>query len=210
MDDYEDIESAARHLDWQGCAKIMFSLLYRCTREEQREIAAKALDSYVDTWKTKHRGIWRSVPQRVLVNGHSGEAPDFPEFPAELDLDPADAEFENGLAEFYNGAYLASNHDDQTIHFATAIRSAVAARQIDKWIHRHPYAYRKWRAGRLLDGPTFLDDEAATYEAQTAWEFVDHLFKIQHHGVRPWSHTGSGAASKKVAALYRRWERSAL
>jgi hypothetical protein len=206
MDDYEDIESAARHLDWQGCARIMFALLYGRTRDEQQEVAAKILDSYIDIWKSKHKGIWATIPQSLLVNGHSGKTPDFPEFPEELDLDPADAEFENGLAEFYNGVYVPSNHEDQTVHFATAIRSAVAARQIDRWIHRHPDAYKRWKAGRLIDGPTFLDDESATHEAQTAWEFVDRLFKMQHHGARPWSHTRNGAASKKVAALYRRWE----
>jgi hypothetical protein len=206
MDDYEDIEAAARHWDWQGCARIMFGLLYECTPDEQREVAAKALATYIKTWKSKHKGVLGKIPENILISPGIEKLITFSEFPEELDLDPADAEFENGLAEFCNGAYSSSIHADRTTHFATAIQSAVTARQIDKWIDRHPTDFMKWRAGQLIDGPTFLDDKAATTEAQAAWEYVGRLFKSHH--LHPSPHRKR--SSKRLMELYRRWESSVL
>src|SRR6266849_6197750 len=104
MDEYKDIETAARHRDWQGCARIMFSRLFRCPADEQRNVAAKALHTYIKVWKAKHKSALRSVPDRVLTNKNNGTRPPLPDFPE--DLDPADSEFENGLLAFYNGAYF--------------------------------------------------------------------------------------------------------
>src|SRR5271169_4788520 len=136
MDDYEDIEAAARHRDWQGCARLMFGLLYACTSNQQRKVSAETLRSYVDIWRTKHQGSWQAIPERVLVNGTKARPPALPEFPE--DLDPADAEYENGLTEYYNGAFFATDHAEHTVHFATAIRSAVTARQINSWLRERP------------------------------------------------------------------------
>jgi hypothetical protein len=209
MDDYEDIEAAARHWDWQGCARIMFGLLYERTPDEQREIAAKALATYIKIWKSKHQGVWREVPEELLIARSIEKRITLPDFPEELDLDPADAEFENGLTEFWSGAYSSSNHANRTRHFATSIQSAVTARQIHKWIQHHPTDFVKWKAGRLIDEPTFLDDQVAIAEAQKAWEYVDRLFKSQRrHPPLPAVHRKR--SSKRAMELYRRWESSIL
>src|SRR6516165_4730417 len=118
MDDYEEIEAAARHWDWQGCARLMFGQLYDCTPNEQQRVAANALATYTKTWKLKHKGAWGKAPENVLTRPAVKKVIKFPELPEDLDLDPADAEFENGLSEFYNGAYASSGHADRTAHFA--------------------------------------------------------------------------------------------
>ena len=209
MADYESIEMAARSRDWQGCARIMFGLLYERTSDEQREIAAKALATYIKTWESKHNGVWRDVLEEILIHRSIGKGVTFPDFPEELDLDPADAEFENGLTEFWNGAYSSSNHANRTRHFATSIHSAVTACQIHKWIQHRPADFVKWKAGRLTEGPTFLDDQATVAEAQRAWEYVDRLFKSRRrHPLLPQAHTKR--SSKRAMELYRRWESSIL
>jgi hypothetical protein len=121
--------------------------------------------------------------------------PDFPE-----DLGPADAEFENGLMEFRNGSLPSSNHTRRTMHFATAIRSAVLARQINAWLCTHSRDYAKWKMGQTFEGPTFLDDEPAAKEAETTWTLVDALMKEQ-----PKPHSLS-----KEAAAYKRWQETSL
>jgi len=203
MDEYEGIEEAARHRDWQACAKLMFRLLYRCTTEGQRNVAKAALCTYVKTWNMKHGDVMRAIPERLLAYETEGKRPPLPDFPE--DLDPADAEFENGLIEFYNGAYFNAPHPRHTMHFATAIRSAVTARQIERWLRDHPDDYAKWKSGRGIDGPTFLDDEAAAKEALTAWKFVADLLKVQPIAVYElWQST------KRIERSYKHWEDTVL
>jgi hypothetical protein len=91
-------------------------------------------------------------------------------------LDPADAEFENGLVQFGN-ALSSKLHSQRTAHFASSIRSAVLAIQIDRWLHDFPKQYESWKRGEYFTGATFLDDEAASIEAERAWRRIDALFK---------------------------------
>jgi hypothetical protein len=208
MDEYEDIETAARHWDWQGCARLMFLMLFRCAKEQQRSIAAQTLNTYTPIWKEKHRNALHELPDSVLVNGSQRHRRAFPDLREDLDLDPADAEFENGLLEFHNGV-LSPRHSRYTAHFATAIRSAVTARQINSWLQNHPDEYAKWKARRSFEGPTFLDDEAASEEALSAWSFVAHLLREQHISITvPFSE--QLRSSKQIERLYRNWEEAVL
>jgi hypothetical protein len=197
MDEHQNIDAAARNQDWQECARNMFWLLYTYTRSRQRDIAKAVLYTYVVIWKEKHEDVLRHFPEHLLEA--KGEVPEIPEFPE--DLDPADAEFENGLIEFYNGSFFPSNHARHTMYFATAIRSAVTARQINRWLQDHPDDYAKWKSGRGVEGSTFQDDEAATLEAQSAWRFVDDVLKRQP----PITH-GPSRSSRQIATSYQRWE----
>lgn len=129
--------------------------------------------------------------------------PDFPE-----DLDPADAEFENGLLAFYNGAYFPGPDSRRTVQFATAIRSAVTARQINMWMREHPDDYAKWKAGRKFGGATFLGDEAAADEAERAWKFVDYLLNRQQPLAIPFEK--QLPFLNRIAKLYDSWEDSVL
>ena len=153
MYEYENIEAAAHHRDWQECAGIMFGLLYRCATEGQRNVAREALRTYVVIWNTKHEDVLRQLPQLLLTPEIHGKRPKLPEFPE--DLDPADAEFENGLIEYYNGAFFSANHGQHTMEFATAIRSAVVARQINKWLSNltksHLIPRIRWRLTSKTD-----------------------------------------------------------
>lgn len=207
MDEYENIETAAHHRDWQECARIMFGLLYRCTTEEQRNVAKAALHTYVEIWNAKHKNALRLIPERILASATNGKRPALPEFPE--DLDPADAEFENGLLEFYNGAFFSPSHPQGTQHFATAIRSSVTARQINRWLRERPDDYAKWKAGRGIDGPTFLDDAAAADEAQRMWIFVEKLLKKQY-AAGPIPFEKRLGSSRRLSLLYKQWEESIL
>ena len=69
MDEYQDIETAVRHWDWQGCTSLMFLMLFRCTKEQQRSMAAQTLNTYAPFWKEKHRNALGELPDIVLVNG---------------------------------------------------------------------------------------------------------------------------------------------
>lgn len=177
MNEYETIDAAARRRDWQECARIMFGLLCANTIKRQRDVAKTVLNTYVEIWKEKHNDSLKQVPEHLLAINAKSKRPELPEFPE--DLDPADAEFENGLIEFYNGAFFPTSHAQHTMHFATAIRCAVTARQVNAWLRSHPDDYATWKSGRGIDGPTFLDDEDAATEAQNAWKFVDDLLKEQ-------------------------------
>jgi hypothetical protein len=208
MDEYEDIETAARHRDWQGCARLMFLMLFRCAKEQQRSIAALTLNTYTPIWKEKHRNASQELPDIVLADGSQRNRRMFPDLPEDLDLDPADAEFENGLLEFHNGV-LSPRHNRYTAHFATAIRSAVTARQINSWLQKHPDEYGKWNAGRSFEGPTFLDGEAASIEASSTWNFVADLLREQHIFITiPFSK--QPRSSKQIERLYRNWEETVL
>lgn len=206
MNHYDSIEIAARDRDWQECARIMFELLYRCSIQEQCKVAKAALDTYIPIWNAKHTDALKPVPEHILVDSNKVNRPELPDFPE--DLDPADAEFENGLIEFYNGAFFPTKRAERTVHFATAIRSAVTARQINRWLHEHPDEYARWKSGRGIDGPTFLDDEAAADEAEMAWKFVDKLLK--QCAVHAMPSAAKLRSSRQVAQLYKRWEESIL
>ena len=203
MDEYEDIETAARHWDWPGCARLMFLMLFRGAKEQQWSIAVETLNTYTPIWKEKHRNSLQDLPDIVLADGSHRNRHMFPDLPEDLDLDPADAEFENGLLEFHNGV-LSPRHNRYTAHFATAIRSAVTARQINRWLQNHPDEYGKWKAGCSFEGPTFLDDEAASIEAVSAWNFVASLLGQQHISITiPYSK--QLRSSKQIERLYRNW-----
>jgi hypothetical protein len=198
MAHYESIETAAGHRDWQGCARIMFRLLYRCRLSEQRKVTAAALERYVPIWKSKHPGPMSSIPDRILSSISARRRPMPPEFLEELD--PADAEFENGIIEFYNGSI--ADPSQRTAHFATAIRSAVLARQIDTWLRAHPGSYLQWKTGHGFHGPTFLQDDAAASEAELMWKFVANLLK-------PCSSRSRLLWSRQLEKAYEEWEESA-
>jgi hypothetical protein len=174
MDEYEDIETAARHWDWQGCARLMFLMLFRCAKEQQRSIAAQTLNTYTPIWKKKHRNALQELPDIVLANGPQRARRVFPDRPEDLDPDPADAEFENALVEFHNGV-LSPRHNRYTAHFATAIRSAVTARQINSWLQNHPDEFGVLLAVRSFERPTFLDVDAASKEALSSGSFIAYL-----------------------------------
>ena len=177
-----------------------------CTRTTGSSLATSR--AYVDTWATKHKGEpVEKIPEMILEGRSIGRRPAFPEFPE--DLDPADSEFENGLLEYYQAAYLRATHDRYTLHFATAIRSTVTARQIDTWIREHPDAYRRWKAGQKFDSPTFLDDETAAKEAERAWGFVGRLF--QEIGTSVISNIPRQfGRPRPINRLYEKWEDSVL
>jgi len=137
-----------------------------------------------------------------VLSPRSADAPPrLPEFPETLD--PADAEFENAVLEFYNGAYFRLDRAERTGHFATAIKSTVLARQINRWMADFPKEYEKWRSGRAIVEVTFLDDDAASSEAERAWTFVDAALKSQPRKI-----FGAGSRTA-IAGYYRRWEESA-
>jgi len=203
-DDYTNIAMAARDRDWQACARILFRLLFSRPGEVQQAIAVDALSVYADIWNEKHPEL-RHIPAWIL--GHRADQyPEIPEFPS--NLDPADAEFEAGLIEFYGGTSRSIDHTQQTKHFATAIRSAVLARQINRWINDFPRQFERWKDGLPLDGPSFLDDETAAKEAENAWIRVGKLLAKQHVSSRKFeSEIGS---LSRLSEAYEDWEKSLL
>lgn len=208
-EDYSNLEIAARHRDWQACARILFRLLYCRSAEMQQRIAAEVLSAYVGIWIEKHpeyasisieKHSEQSVPWTLYYG--ADQQPRIREFPS--NPDPADAEFENALIEFNNGASQSIDHAEHTKHFATAIRSSVLARQINQWLHDFPDQFERWKNGLPLDGPSFLDDEVAAREAESAWINVGRLIGKQHFSSRKFE------GDVRLAEAYDDWEKSLL
>jgi hypothetical protein len=172
VDEYPNISAAARNRDWRSCDRLMFGELYQLPFEGQREVSWIALSSYFLIWDGKHRD---SSPSELKLIP-PWEERHFPTLPHSEEPDPADAEFESGLMQFYN-ALSAKSLLRRTAYFATSIRSAVLARQINRWVHNFPIEYDFWKRGQYFAGPTFLEDEAASLEAEKAWSEIDELFQ---------------------------------
>ena len=198
MNDYEDIATAALHRDWQSCARIMFGLLFRCSRQDQLKIATEVLQTYADIWKTKHqdRPDVRSIPER-LTGASLDIRPDFPDLPE--DADAADAEYENALTGYYNGKFYDHLPERWTRNFASAIRSTVTAHQINCWMIKYPGSYQSWKVSLNFDCPTFLQDDSAADEAVSMWRFVENLLRR--------CHPGQGSCS---VHLYEQWDATYL
>lgn len=170
----------------------------------QREIAAETLSAYINIWNEKHPEF-REIPRWILAHKVDQHL-EIPELPG--DLDPADAEFQTALIEFCNGTSRSIDHAQQTKHFATAIRSAVLARQINQWLRDFPGQFERWKKGLPLDGPTFLDDQAADKEAESAWISVDKLIARQLVSSRRFEREVSSL--RQLSEAYDDWEKSLL
>jgi hypothetical protein len=201
MNEQLSIRRAAREHDWNACSRIMFLRLFSRTFDEQKKIAEGALVLYFEIWNRKHPDKVKHLPLMTFslredksLNG------DFSE-----ELDPADNEFCNAILEYNEGISETDKPLERISHFATSIRSSVLAIQINRWIRDFPDQYERWRAGKLVNGPTFLDDEAAADDAQKAWESIDDLF----------SHEGPDRAMAEIPMIKiedacQAWERSLL
>jgi hypothetical protein len=203
MDDYPNMSAAVSNRDWQGCARVMFRQLFFCPAKEQKKIAALTLSEYAPIWNEKHPTMNWILPW--ITSNARDQQRELPELPD--DLDPADAEFEDALIEFFNGTVETDNHAERTVHFANAIRSSVLASQIDWWLRDYPAEYQRWKEGLVIRGPTFLDDEKAAKEAETAWMRVDSLFDKLRLSTRRRFHRLFRGPSE-VEQVYRYWEQS--
>lgn len=195
------IRRAAREHDWNACARIMFWQLFSHTFDEKKKITESALALYFDIWNAKHPDKANHLPlvtfslrEDESLNG------DFSE-----DIDPADNEFCNAILEYNEGISGTGQPLAQINHFATSIRSSVLAIQINRWIRNYPDQYERWRAGKLVNGPTFFDDETAADDAQKAWESIDYLFSNESPG-----RAMAEVPMNKIEDAYRAWERSLL
>jgi hypothetical protein len=190
---------------------MMFALLFRCTDEEQRRVAAETLARYLEIWNAKHHGRLRIALKALIgitvvgsprIFGLS-ESPDLPNFPD--NLDPADAEFENAIISYYNGISSPSSHGECTMDFATAIRSAIVARQINRWIQNHPGSFAKWRLGETFSGPTFLEDEPASSLAEASWSSLAELLEKQPSAMST-PPAQRYKFTKEIETSYKQWE----
>lgn len=177
----------------------MFWQLFSRTFDEQEKITKGALLRYFDIWNKKHPD---QILQLMTFNLREDESSngDFSE-----DIDPADNEFRNAVMEFNQGISETSEPLERIKHFATSIRSSVLAIQINRWIRDFPEQHERWKARKLINGPTFLDDKAAADDAQEAWEYIDYLFSDE------WpSRATTEIPMNKIEDAYRAWEQSLL
>ena len=201
MDEHLSIRRAARAHDWTACARIMFWQLFSRSFDGQKSITKDALLPYLNIWNQKHPGKTMQLPA-LAFDLHEDSSWGF-DFPHEIDAE--DNEFCNAFLEYTEGASENTPAIERVKHFAASIRSSVLAIQINRWIRDFPDEYNRWRAGKLVSGPTCLDDEAAANDAEKAWEHIDVLF----------SHTRQDRAmpeipTNKIEVAYREWERSLL
>jgi hypothetical protein len=199
MDEHLSIRRAARAHDWGACARIMFWQLFSRTFEEQKRITKDVLLVYLNIWNDKHPAIYLP-PKEFHLDDDLVSKMELCE-----KIDAADNEFCNALIEYAEGMSNNNRSIERVKHFATSIRSSVLAIQINRWIRNFPEQYERWKAGKLVSGPTFLDDKLAADDAEKAWEHIDLLF----------SHTAQGQATpempmNKIETAYREWERSLL
>jgi hypothetical protein len=201
MNEQLSIRKAAREHDWNACARVMFRQLFLRSFDEQKKITEGALALYFDIWNSKHPDKPKHLPlvtfglrEDESLNG------DFSE-----EIDPADTEFCNAILEYNEGISETGKPLERINHFATSIRSSVLAIQINRWIRDFPDQYGRWRAGKLVKGPTFLDDKAAADDAQKAWESIDYLLSHEWPG-----RAMAEVPMNKIDDAYRAWERSLL
>lgn len=199
MDEHLSIIRAARAHDWSACAWIMFWQLFSRAFEEQKSITKDVLLVYLNIWNEKHPAIYLSPEEFHQDN----------DLVSKIELcekiDAADNEFCNAFIEYVEGMSNNSRKVEGVKHFATSIRSTVLAIQINRWIRDFPDQYERWKAGRLVSGPTFLDDKAAANDAEKAWEHIDYLFSNV-----PQDRPVSEIPMNRIDAAYREWERSLL
>lgn len=208
MDEYLTISAAARHRDWEGCSRLMFRELYVLPWSVQRDITAHVLSMYLPIWTKKHpNDDWIKKYLAGEGNGRRSDKDGFSEPLNDEQFDAADVEFDNAMTELDN-ALPDQNPHSRTSHFATAIRSAVLAMQMDRWIHDFPEQYNHWSSGRPFIGPTFLEDEAASKAAESAWVRVDSLFKKEKVAGR--SHRLASKNVFEIEQAYSEWEKSLL
>jgi hypothetical protein len=170
----------------------MFLQLFQCAKPDQEAVAKAALERYRPIWDRKHH---RPPPSAARYLAGLSEDP------IADDLDPADAEFEEGATEFEQGI-MSDDHAEYTRHFASAIRSSIVAEQINVWIANHAESYRRWRDGQSFNGPTFLDAPTAVRTATAAWVLVEKsLAEALKSRPRP-------ARDGDVEAHYKEWEES--
>ena len=179
----------------------MFWQLFSRTFDEQKKITEGALLRYLDIWNRKHPDKAKHLPLMAfsLCEDESLDG-DFSE-----EIDPADNEFCHAMLEYNKGISETDGPLERIKHFATCIRSSVLAIQINRWIRDFPDQYERWKAGKLVNGATFLDDKAAADDAEKAWEYIDDLFSYEWPG-RAMAET----STNKIEEAYRAWERSLL
>jgi hypothetical protein len=195
-DDYARISEAARHRDWRGCDRLMFTELALLPFEVQKEVVGQAWLGYAPIWMAKHPNV--EFGKWIAELAESS----LPTPSEHRQLDPADAEFENAILQF-NDAQTAESHLQQTAYLATSIRSSVLARQIDRWLRDFPRQYASWNKGENFAGPTFLEDDAASLEAETAWMQIDEIFRSKRRRrIRE--------SIEAIERAYFEWERSLL
>jgi len=201
MDEHLNIRRAARAHDWTACARIVFWQLFSRTFDGQKSITKHALLPYLNIWNEKHPS--KTIPVALTTFSlHEDLSSKFD--PAE-EIDAADNEFCNAFLEYAEGASDNSGAIERVKHFATSIRSSVLAIQINRWIRDFPDQHQRWRTGKLISGPTFLDDEAAANDAEGAWEHIDLLFSHSRH-----DRAIPEIPTNKIEVAYREWERSLL
>jgi hypothetical protein len=178
----------------------MFWQLFSRSFDEQKKITEGALALYFDIWNSKHPDKAKHLPLMTFsLREDDSLSDDFSE-----KTDPADSEFCNAIME-YNEGISETGLLERINHFATSIRSSVLAIQINRWIRDFPDQYEHWKAGKHVNGATFMDDEAAADDAQKAWESIDYLFSHQWPG-----RAMAEIPMNKIEDAYRAWERSLL
>ncbi|WP_316176336.1 hypothetical protein [Bradyrhizobium sp. SZCCHNRI1073] len=174
----------------------MFKQLAILPFEIQKEVAVQAWQAYAPIWVAKHPGVefgkWIAELAETNLLGT----------PESRQMDPADAEFENAILQFTD-AQDGESHLQRTAHLASSIRSSVLARQIDRWLRDFPEQYTSWHQGEHFAGPTFLDDDGASLEAEKAWKKIDAILRSKRKSkIRE--------SMEKIERAYFEWESSLL
>ena len=166
MGEAVDLRSAARNHDWAECERAMFVLLSACPLEGQRDAAEVMLR------RRRSEVVSRAIASH---DSHERYLTAFKTWPVPEE-DAAYAELENAEIEYQDGNRAGSDAE-ATKHYATSIRSSVLAKQIGKWIDRHPDEHLKWIRGEVFEGPTFLEDSQASEAAEREWQVVGELLQ---------------------------------
>lgn len=170
----ELLQSLAQRIaehNWELCSELYFQITYGLPAQSQISLARLAINGYLPIFGTKWpavtwpRQLLEDVEQWVRQSGR--QLPDEPDDP-----DPADAAFFSSL----DGLLLASSYSGDpftlTSSCASAINSAINARQSNVWIADDPEGVEMWKKQEYLLGRSVTENAAAIAVAEREWKKV--------------------------------------
>lgn len=164
------VQRIAEH-NWQLCAESYFRITYGLPAQLQIALARLAINSYLPVFENKWPAI--TWPRQLLedvdqwVRRFGKQLPDEPDDP-----DPADAAF---LFSFDALLMAGSHHSNPltlTSSCASAVNSAVNARQSNVWIADDPEAVEMWKTYQYFSGRSVIENVASIAVAEREWTRV--------------------------------------
>ncbi|MGH9765832.1 MAG: hypothetical protein ACREAB_00225 [Blastocatellia bacterium] len=156
---------------WVPCSELYFRVTYGLPGGMQIDLARLAINGYLPIFEKK----WPAVkwPRQLLqdveqwVGQYGRQLPDEPDDP-----DPADAAFLSSLDGLLLAASYRGDPFTLTSSCASAINSAINARQSNVWMADDPEGVEMWKTQQYFPGRSVIENVAAIAVAEREWKKV--------------------------------------